>query len=143
MSLMNRLGNAKNPYQGEFKKVLCICSAGLLRSPTAALVLSQEPFGYNTRAAGIEPDFALVIVDEVLIEWADEFVCMTKEQEEKLRKIVPKKDDGTSTKPIFCLNIPDNFGYRDPKLMKMIKDEYTKLTVKPAKPTRRSKPSER
>ena len=52
MSLMNRLGNSKNPYQGDFKKVLCVCSAGLLRSPTAAWVLSNAPFNFNTREIG-------------------------------------------------------------------------------------------
>lgn len=31
MSLMNRLGNADNPYQDRYKRVLCVCSAGLLR----------------------------------------------------------------------------------------------------------------
>jgi predicted protein tyrosine phosphatase len=76
MSFMNRLGNCTNPYQGNTKKVLCVCSAGLLRSPTAAVVLSQEPFNYNTRAAGISTDYALVQVDDVLVTWADEIVCM-------------------------------------------------------------------
>ncbi len=35
----NRWGNIDNPYQGSAKKVLCVCSAGMLRSPTAANVL--------------------------------------------------------------------------------------------------------
>ena len=47
----NRLGNSRNIYQGKDKRVLCVCSAGLLRSPTAANVLHKE-FGYNTRACG-------------------------------------------------------------------------------------------
>ena len=57
--LMNRLANSSNRYQGEYKRVLCVCSAGLLRSPTAALVLSQEPYNFNTRAAGLDEAFAL------------------------------------------------------------------------------------
>jgi len=32
-------------------------------------VLSQEPYNYNTRAAGIVDDYALVPVDEVLLNW--------------------------------------------------------------------------
>jgi len=64
MSLRNRIHNSSNPYQGKFKRVLCVCSAGLLRSPTTAFVLSQEPYNYNTRAAGIVDDYALVPVDE-------------------------------------------------------------------------------
>ena len=76
---MNRLHNVKNPHQGTAKKVLCICSAGLLRSPTAAIVLSQDPFNFNTRSAGCNPDYALQPVDNVLIEWSDEIIVMEKE----------------------------------------------------------------
>lgn len=119
--LMNRLATAKNPYQGKTKKVLCVCSAGLLRSPTAAVVLSQEPFNFNTRAAGIEKEFALIPVDQVLLTWADEVVCMTKPQAEKLVSIAPQ---GTH---IITLNIPDHFEYRDPELMSLIKERYLKI----------------
>ncbi len=70
--LMNRLGNCNNSYQGEAKRVLCVCSAGLLRSPTAAFVLSNSPWNYNTRAAGLTPQFALIPVDKVLLTWSQE-----------------------------------------------------------------------
>lgn len=116
--LMNRFANCHNPFQGEAKKVLCVCSGGLLRSPTAAVVLSQEPYNYNTRAAGLTPEFALIPVDRVLLEWADEIVCMTEDQAKKLESMVE------NTKPIVCLSIPDNFGYRDPELMRLIKESY-------------------
>ena len=52
---MNRMWNVSNPWQGDAKRVLCVCSAGLLRSPTAAKVLYDE-YGYNTRAAGLATD---------------------------------------------------------------------------------------
>lgn len=134
MSLYNRLANSGNQFQGKYKRVLAVCSAGLLRSPTTAFVLSQEPYNYNTRAAGLVPDFALIPVDEVLIAWADEIVCMTKGQEEELDKLValhykdqyrdPEDIKLPYQKPVICLNIPDNFGYRDPALMEMIKTNY-------------------
>ncbi len=76
MREMNRMHNAGNLHQGQYKKVLCVCSAGLLRSPTTAVVLSKEPYNFNTRAAGCVPDYALIKVDAVLIHWADEIVCM-------------------------------------------------------------------
>lgn len=120
MSEMNRIANAGNPFQGDFKKVLCVCSAGLLRSPTTAVVLSQEPFNFNTRAAGLIEDFALIPVDDVLLAWADEVVCMTKEQETVLKT--------RTEKPVICLNIPDSFGYRDPQLMTLIKERYQQAT---------------
>ena len=123
MSFMNRLGNCTNPYQGEFKRVLCVCSAGLLRSPTAALVLSQEPFNHNTRAAGIDGEFALVEVDDVLLTWADEVVCMSEFQQERLVGKLKKLD---IQKTIINLDIPDSFSYRDLKLQKLIIDGYRK-----------------
>ena len=48
----NRLHNVRNPNQGPAKRVLCLCSAVLLRSPTVAWVLGKAPYDYNTRAAG-------------------------------------------------------------------------------------------
>lgn len=118
----NRMFNAGNPHQGDTKRVLCVCSAGLLRSPTAALVLSQEPYNFNTRAAGIEESYALIPVDEVLLLWADEIVCMTKQHGDMLEIIL--KGLKITGKQVKVLNIPDNFAYRDPKLMKLIGEAY-------------------
>jgi predicted protein tyrosine phosphatase len=112
----NRLSNVQNPYQGAYKRVLCVCSAGLLRSPTAAVVLSQPPYNFNTRAAGLSREYALIAVDEFLLHWADEIVCMTSEQEIELKS--------KTNKPIKCLNIEDNFAYRSPDLEKQIKEKY-------------------
>ena len=120
--LMNRLANCTNRYQGEYKRVLCVCSAGLLRSPTAAFVLSQEPYNFNTRAAGLTPEFALVPVDRVLLEWADEIVVMSAQQAEQIRAMLEDE------KQIVVLGIPDNFRYRDPELIRLIRESYDKHT---------------
>lgn len=118
---MNRAHNALNPHQGEYKHVLCVCSAGLLRSPTAAVVLSQEPYNFNTRAVGLDISHALIALDQVLLLWANEIVCMTKDQEKQLEK--------RTTKKIICLNIEDDFAYRDPELINRIKTEYDKAAI--------------
>ena len=60
-----------NPHQGTAKKVLCVCSAGLLRSPTLAWILSNDPFNFNTRAVGTSSDYALIVLDDVQLKWAD------------------------------------------------------------------------
>lgn len=116
----SRSYNSSNPFQGYYKRVLCVCSAGLLRSPTTAIVLSQKPFNFNTRAVGIEESFALILVDQVLLEWADEIVCMTQGQKERLSKL--------TNRPIHCLEIEDSFAYRDKKLMRLIKKNYKKVS---------------
>jgi len=112
----NRLYNCKNPYQGKYKKVLCVCSAGLLRSPTTAEVLSREPYNFNTRACGFDVGHALIPLDEVLLAWADEVVVMDEYQEEMLKK--------RTTTPIINLKIGDNFEFRDAELIQKIKDNY-------------------
>lgn len=117
-SSRNRLANVNNKYQGDAKRVLCVCSAGLLRSPTAALVLSQKPFNYNTRAAGLESEYALIPVDEALVEWAQEIVCMSQDQ---VDCIMENYDPAV---PVYNLDIPDHFSYGDPELMDMIKKSY-------------------
>lgn len=114
---MNRLANINNPFQGKTKKVLCVCSAGLLRSPTAAVVLSQPPYGFNTRAVGCVREYALIPIDAVLVEWADEIVCM---QREHVDRLPPVSEDTV----IICLDIKDEYQYRDEGLMKLIAERY-------------------
>lgn len=113
---MNRKYNAINPYQGKYKRVLCVCSAGLLRSPTLAWLLSNEPYNYNTRAVGIDAGHALILVDDVLLEWADEIICMDEYQQ----KVIKEK----TTKPVINLEIGDNFEYRDKGLVKIMQMHY-------------------
>ena len=115
---------SQNSFQGSYKKVLCICSAGILRSPTAAVVLSQEPFNFNTRSAGLD-NCALIPVTEVLLLWADEIVCMTEDHYHRLRKL-PVKSSVMQNLPIICLNIPDAFEYRDKQLQELIAANYTR-----------------
>ncbi len=122
---LNRIHNSSNPYQGKYKRVLCVCSAGLLRSPTIAYVLSQEPYNYNTRAAGIEESYALIPVDQVLLSWAQEIVCVSQAHKERLEASL--KEFGYN-RTVLCLDIPDNFEYRDHTLIATIKDAYAKVS---------------
>lgn len=117
----NRLSVVKNPYQKDFKRVLCVCSGGVLRSPTAALVLAMEPFNCNTRAVGTE-DYALIKVDEALLQWSHEIVCMTETHAEKIKAAIEQFE--ILCGPVVVLGIPDNFEYRDSELVKMIGDRY-------------------
>ena len=119
MSRMNRLANVHSRFQGQYKRVLCVCSAGLLRSPTAAVVLSQPPFEFNTRAAGCVPEYALVPVDDALLAWADEVVCM-----EFNHARILAENFNIDDKIIIVLDIPNNYEYRDAELMTLIRERY-------------------
>lgn len=119
---LNRVHNARNPYQTDAKKVLCVCSAGLLRSPTAANVL-HEKYGYNTRAVGIDSGHALILLDYTLLFWADEIVVMNHEHR-RIIKWQYGEEPIMKDKPILVLDIPDQFGWNDPKLRQLIAERY-------------------
>jgi predicted protein tyrosine phosphatase len=120
-----KAGIIQNPYQGSFKRVLCICSGGILRSPTAAFVLSQEPYNFNTRAAGTY-SYALIQVDKHLLGWADEIVCMEEKHKLAVENLWEHSDHypKEALPPIQILNIPDIYDYRSPELIKRIKRQY-------------------
>ena len=109
-----------NPYQRQqtFPRFLFVCSAGLLRSPTAAHVAACR--GYNTRAAGME-DYALVPVTQQLVDWADKVFCMDKYQRDVLR--IHFKAEAIS------LDIPDEFEYRNSELVKLLEEKFNELKL--------------
>lgn len=119
----NRRANLANGYQGPFERVLCVCSAGMLRSPTAAWVLSNAPFDCNTRACGTE-DYALVPLDLGLVLWADQVVVMDERQAKCVRELL--EEDG-ARRPVHVLNVPDNFDFRDPELVELMTEKFKEL----------------
>lgn len=114
MITFNRLHNTCNPNQGKNKKVLCVCSAGLLRSPTLAWILSNEPFNYNTRAVGVASDYALIVLDEVHIQWADAVVFVDDDNYRVARYDFKELLDN---RECHVLKIPDVYEFRHPKLV--------------------------
>jgi predicted protein tyrosine phosphatase len=120
----NRLSNAANPFQGDFKKVLCVCSAGLLRSPTAAWVLSRDPWNFNTRAVGCNEEYALVTLDAVQLAWADEVVVFDHAQKKLVENLLDKYE---WKRPVHNLNVPDEFNYREEALVNHLTEKFTEL----------------
>ena len=129
----NRMTNAHNPYQGNMKKVLCVCSAGLLRSPTIAWVLSNDPYNFNTRAAGIAKGYALIHTDIYLVEWADEIVCAEREHADYIKEILKHIDITDQKKPVHVMDLPDTFKTRDPKLIKIVERKAAEIFLKEEK----------
>ena len=118
-------GIHSNSYQGDYKRVLTVCSANMLRSPTIAVVLSMPPYDYNTRSAGTH-SFALVPVTEDLLMWADEIVCDDTEHALAIRD---KMMEYQLDKPIVNLRIPDIYEYRNPELIMMIRRRYDEILL--------------
>lgn len=136
MSLRNRLANVDNRFQriDEFTRILCVCSAGLLRSPTIARVLQKDFDNVNVRCAGISDEYALVPVDEALVTWASVIICAedwhADQIDEKFHHILEEGNKGFNFKketPLIALNIPDEFSFADPKLESIIREKLSKI----------------
>ena len=111
-------GVINNPYQGMDKKVLFVCSAGILRSATAARIYGRK---YNTRCAGTGLQYALIPLNEILMEWADEIVFVNPynyDQAGFYFDLVPYMDK------IKVLDIPDEYEHMDPRLIDHFYQQY-------------------
>ncbi len=116
----NQCANAQNRYQGRIKKVLTVCSAGLLRSPTIAKVLFED-YKYNTRCCGISDEYALIPISTALVYWADEIVFADKEHHSAIRHLL---EEMHYQGRISILNLPDTFEYAAPELEAIIRERY-------------------
>jgi predicted protein tyrosine phosphatase len=115
-----REGVVRNPFQGTDKKVLFVCSMGILRSATGARLYAGK---YNTRSAGSWDD-ALIPLTTTLLAWADEIVFMNKSNYDNyLGKFVYEQPHAK----IKVLNIPDNYPHMDPELIKAFEEQYEPL----------------
>ena len=95
----------------------------LFRS-TAAWVLSNAPFNFNTRAVGANPEYAMLMLDAVNVCWADEVVVMDNSQKNQVLALC---EEYGWDKPVHVLNVPDDYGYRDPELVELLTEELSKV----------------
>ena len=129
----NQLGVLFNAYQGKHRKVLTVCSAGCLRSPTAAHILSSSPWNFNTRCAGTSEEYAIIPVTEALVVWADVIVVMDKFQWNHIMAMQNKLAAEADVmfeyeyKPMYNLEIEDEFDYRNPKLVEIMTEKFKEL----------------
>lgn len=110
-----------NPYQGKASRYLFVCSAGLLRSPTAAAVAVS--LGYNARSCGSE-EYALVQLSANLIEWAHKIFFVNEENYCKALDTfhpLPEYEEMLLNKSVVW-EIEDQYDYGDPTLRRVIKD---------------------
>lgn len=122
----NQLHNIFNEFQGKTKKVLTVCSAGLLRSATLQNFLIKE-YGYNVRNCGTDASYALIPISEALVCWADEIVFVNKENYQMVEQELETM--GLKEKCIV-LDIPDQYGFNDPRLVEICKAQYEEATSK-------------
>jgi predicted protein tyrosine phosphatase len=121
----NQLYNVNNASQGETKKVLTVCSAGLLRSATLQNMLIKE-YGYNVRNCGTVESYALIPISEALVKWADEIVFVNMENFRDVKKDI--EELGLLNKT-YVLDIPDMYEFNNPELLEICKEQYANKTL--------------
>jgi len=97
------------------KHVLFVCSQNRLRSPTAEQVFSSRS-DLEVASAGTNNDADNPITSE-LVHWADVIVVMEKVHRAKVQKRFRASLNG---KRLICLDIPDQFEFMDPVLVKLL-----------------------
>lgn len=121
----NQLYNVNNASQGETKKVLTVCSAGLLRSATLQNMLIKE-HGYNVRNCGTVESYALIPISEALIKWADEIVFVNNENYQQVKEELEKLN---VIHKCYVLDIPDMYEFNNPELLEICKKQYANKTL--------------
>ena len=126
----NQLGVVQNAFQGRHRRVLTVCSAGCLRSPTAAHILSSPPWNFNTRCAGTSEEYAIVPITEALVVWANVILVMDSFQQHHINMMQNKLAEEMTDydyKQVINLEIEDEFSYRDPKLVEIMTEKFKEL----------------
>jgi predicted protein tyrosine phosphatase len=98
------------------RHVLFICSQNRLRSPTAEQVFADWP-GVETSSAGLNHDAENPVTPEWLL-WADMIFVMERAHRSKLSA---KFRRYLGDKRVICLEIPDNYAFMDPELIRLLK----------------------
>jgi predicted protein tyrosine phosphatase len=98
------------------KRVLFLCSQNQLRSPTAEQVFATHP-GVECMSAGTNHNADNPLTAE-LVEWADIIFVMEKIHRNKLASRFRKQ---LLNKRVICLDIPDNYEYMEPSLVRLLK----------------------
>lgn len=115
-SKRNQLSNVNNPYQGSQTRVLCLCSAGLLRSATIADILVKTG-KYNVRNAGCSAEYALIPLSTALLQWADKVVVVEEWYDFVIEALAAYDIEGVD---VTSLPLEDVYSRNDPILIQEI-----------------------
>jgi len=102
--------------------VLFVCSHNQWRSPTAEKIFQRSP-GMEVRSAGTSraARHQISLAD---IRWADQILVM---EEKHKARIIAEFRAVTQYKTIHVLDIPDDYKFMDPELVKILKESVPPL----------------
>jgi len=101
--------------------VLFVCSQNRLRSPTAEQVFSRRR-DIEVASAGTNHDADNPLTHE-LVAWADIIFVMEKAHRAKLQQ---KFKASLKKARVICLDIPDNYAFMDPVLIRLLEAKVTR-----------------
>src|SRR5262245_25769099 len=98
------------------KRVLFVCGRNRLRSPTAEQVFAHHPH-MECASAGTNDDADNPLTAE-LVEWAEVIFVMERTHRNKVTRRFRRQ---LVSKRVICLDIPDQYEYMDPALVRLLK----------------------
>lgn len=101
-------------------RILFVCTANKLRSPTAEDVFRDYP-GIEAISAGTSPEAPRPLTNE-LVASADMIFAMETHHRERIRKKFKKRPPDNM---IVTLHIPDEYERGDPELVELLEDRVT------------------
>jgi predicted protein tyrosine phosphatase len=105
------------PHRSRARRVLFVCALNRARSATAERLFCKRP-DLEVSSAGTSAD-ARVRVSRRMLDWADVVFTMDDSQAQDLRRQFP---DHPALDRLVCLDIPDAFGFLDPRLVALLED---------------------
>lgn len=111
-------GAVNNPFQGEDKRVLFVCSMGILRSATGSRIYARK---YNTRSVGTHAE-ALTPITQLHLDWADEIVFVNSEN-----YFAASKTFDLECYNIRVLDIPDDYDHMAPEIIQAFTEQYEEV----------------
>jgi len=101
-------------------KVLFVCTANKLRSPTAEDVF-RDYLGIEAKSAGTDANAPTPLTNDLVAE-ADLIIVMENHNRERIRKKFKQRPPDSR---IVTLNIPDEYERGDPELIELLKAKVT------------------
>ena len=98
------------------RNYLFVCSQNRLRSPTAEHIFADVP-GIATLSAGTNRDAEEPLTD-ALVAWADVIFVMERAHRSKVQM---KHRSALKDKRLVVLDIPDEYEFMDPHLVRLLK----------------------
>jgi predicted protein tyrosine phosphatase len=100
------------------EKLLFICGQNINRSKTAEHIFANE---FQTRSAGLYNEYP---VEEKHLAWADIVIVMDEMQRSEIQRRFPRVSE---EKKIINIEVPDNFIYNQPELVRILKSRLQEI----------------